>query len=114
MTADGLDDGVRFRQVLAVRAFAFHEVGNGIEPEPVDAQFQPEVQHVQHLFDDGWVVVIQIGLVLEEAVPIVRLGDGIPCPVRAFGVDEYRPGGLIPLIGLAPDVIVPLRRVGRS
>jgi hypothetical protein len=41
-----LQEGVRLRQVLAVRALALVEVGHGVEPQPVDPHLEPEVDHL--------------------------------------------------------------------
>jgi hypothetical protein len=67
-----LDDVVRLAQVLVVRAFAFDEVGDGVEPEAVDAHVEPEVHHAEHRLVDRGVVEVEVGLVGEEAVPEIR------------------------------------------
>jgi hypothetical protein len=75
---EGLDDRVRFRQVLAGGAFPLHEIGHGIEAEAVHAEVEPEIEDPQHFLDDSRIVVIEIRFVVEEAVPVIGLGERIP------------------------------------
>ena len=103
---------MRLRQVLAVRALALVEVRHGVEPEAVDPEVEPEAQHVQHRLLHLGVVVVQVGLVREEAVPVVLPGDRVPRPVRRLGVDEDDPRVVVALVGVRPDVPVALRVVG--
>ena len=49
---------------------------------------------------------------MEEAVPVVRLGDVVPAPVRLLGVGEDDPDALVFLVRVAPDVEVALGRSG--
>ena len=74
--------------VLAVRAFSLEEVGHGVTAESVQPQAEPEADDVQHLLLYSRVVVIEVGLVAEEAVPEILAGNGIKGPVRDFGIDE--------------------------
>ena len=46
---DRLEHGVRLGQVLAARALALDQVRHGIETEAVDAQLEPEVDHLENL-----------------------------------------------------------------
>ena len=69
--ADALQVLVRLGEVLAVRPLALEEIGHGVEPEAVDAEVEPEAQHVEHRLLHFGVVVVQVGLVVEEAVPVV-------------------------------------------
>ncbi len=50
----------------------------------------------------------------KEAVPIVRLSYGIPGPIRFFRIAEDDSGTLVFLVGLTPDIIVPLLRASRG
>ena len=54
------------------------------------------------------VVVVQVRLVGEEAVPVVRRGRRVPGPVRRLGVGEDDARVLVALVGVAPDVEVAL------
>jgi hypothetical protein len=77
-----------FGKVLATGAFPFEEVRDGIEPEAVDAEFEPEIDGLEHLAVDGRMIVVQVGLMGIEAVPEVGVGDRVPRPVGCFGVLE--------------------------
>ena len=53
------------------------------------------------------IVVVQIGLVMEEAMPVVFLaGVGSYSPVGRFCIDEDDARIAIPLIGIAPHVLI--------
>ncbi len=69
--ADAFQEGVRLGEVLAVRPVALVEVRHRVEPEAVEPEVEPEAKHVQHLLLHLGVVVVQVGLVREEAVPVV-------------------------------------------
>jgi hypothetical protein len=79
---------VRLRKVLAVRALALVEVGHGVHAEAVNAEVEPVVNNVEHGPLHFRVVVVQVGLVAEEAVPVESLHRLTPSPVRALGVGE--------------------------
>ena len=100
-------------QVLVAGALAHAQIGDRVEPQRVDAAIEPEPQHVDHRVDHRRIVVVEIGLVREEAVPVVLAGDRIPRPVRLLGVgeDDARLGEL--LVAVAPDVEVALGRSRR-
>jgi len=59
---------VRLRQVSQLVPSALHEIRNCIQAEPVHTHIQPEAHHIQHLFQHRGIVVIQIGLVRNEAM----------------------------------------------
>ena len=112
--ADDLDDLVGLAQVLVAGAGPFHQVRHGIQPQAVHAEAQPEVHDAQHRPQHVRVVEVQIRLVAEEAVPVVRLRLRVPGPVGRLGVAEDDAGTGIALRGIAPDVVVPLDRAGRG
>ena len=85
------EERVRLLEVLAVRALALVEVGHGVEAKAVEAEVQPEAQDVEHRLADLGVVVVEVGLVMEEAMPVVGAGLLVPRPVRRLGVDEDDP-----------------------
>ena len=108
---------MRARQVLAVRPLLLVEVGHRVEPEAVEPEIEPEAQHLDHLVLHCRVLVVQVRLVAEEAVPVVLAADGVVRPVRDLGVDEDDPGVAVGLVGVRPDVVVavgPVRVLARG
>ena len=101
-----LDDPVRFGQILVRGTLAFAQVRDGIEAQPIDAGIEPIAHHVHDRLDHARIVVVEIGLVREEAVPVVLAGNRIPRPVRRFGVGEDNASARILLVRVAPDVEV--------
>ena len=69
--AQPLEDGVGFRQVFATGALAFVEIGHGVQPQPVHAQVEPEIHHLDHFVMHLRVVPVEVRLVREEAVPVI-------------------------------------------
>ncbi|GAX59041.1 hypothetical protein SO3561_10618 [Streptomyces olivochromogenes] len=112
LLADPLQELVRCRKVFAVRSLDLVEVRHRVQPEPVDAQVQPEPQRGDDLFLDGGVLVVEVGLVGEEAVPEVLLADRVEGPVGGLGVDEDDPGVLVLFVVVGPDVVVAEGSVG--
>ena len=54
LPADPLEVGVSLGEVLAVGALALEQVRDRVEPEAVEAEVEPEAQHVEHrLLDLG-------------------------------------------------------------
>ena len=100
---------MRLGQVLAVRPVALVQVRHRVEAEPVEAEVEPEAEHVQHLLLHVRVVVVQVGLVREEPVPVVLPAHGVPRPVRRLGVEEDDPRVAPARVVVAPDVPVAVR-----
>ena len=84
--AHALQHRVRFGQVLVVGALAHAQIRNRIEPHAVDAHVHPEAHDVDHRVDDARVVVIQIGLMREEAMPVVLAARPDPRPSSSVSV----------------------------
>jgi hypothetical protein len=82
---------VRLLEVLAVGALALVQVGHRVEPEAVDAEVEPELEHLDHRVLDLGVVEVQVRLVGEEPVPEVLAAHRVERPVRGLGVDEDDP-----------------------
>ncbi len=103
---DLLQHLMRLGQVLVVGAFALDQIGDCVEPEPVDPHVEPVVHHPDHLLQHARIVEVEVGLVRIEAVPEEGAGDRVPGPVRRFRVEEDDPclGELG--VGIAPDVEV--------
>jgi hypothetical protein len=110
--ANLLQDRVRLRQILVVRAFAFDEIRHGIQPQTVDAHVEPEAHHLQHFAHDSGVVEVQVRLVRIEAMPVVLARDGIVRPVRRLRVDEDDARLFVFLVRVGPHVIVAMIRAG--
>ena len=113
----GVDDGadlfdldVGLGDVFAAGAVAFDEVRNCVETEGVDADVEPEAHGVEDFFHDARIVEVEVGLVGEEAVPVVLLRDFVPGPVGFFGVGEDDADAFEELVGVAPDVHVAFGR----
>ena len=102
---------VRLLEVLAVGALALVQVRHGVQPEAVDAEVEPEPQHLQHRVLDQRVLVVQVGLVVEEPVPVVLAAHRVERPVRLLGVDEDDPRVLVLVIGVRPHVEVAERAI---
>ena len=102
------EECVGLGEVLGASPLAGEQVGHSIEAEAIHAQVEPEAHHVEHLSAHRRVVVVEVGLVAEEAVPVVGACLVVPGPVRGLGVDEDDPRVLVALRGLAPDVPVAL------
>ena len=75
-------------QVLVARALALDEIRNGVEPQAIDALVQPEPHDARDGALHVRIVEVQVGLVAEEAVPVVLLRNRIERPVRRLGVRE--------------------------
>ena len=109
---DLLDDGVGLTEIFATRAFPLDEIGNGIEPQTIDAHVEPVSHDVEDGFKNAGIVEVQIGLMRIEAMPIKCLGLIVPGPIRFFGVEKDNWGVLIALVRLRPDVEIARRRAG--
>ncbi len=112
--AEGLQEGVGLGQVLAVRALALVQIGDGIESETVDAHLEPEVDALEERFTHRRVVEVEIGLVRVETVPVVRLCDRVPGPVGNLEILEDDASFGVALRRVAPDVEVARSAAGRG
>src|SRR5258706_6690868 len=99
-----LQDVVGLRQVLTICALPFHQVRNRVEPEGIHTHLQPKPHHIPHLLPNGRIVVVQIGLMTKEAMPIVGFRNRVPSPVRRFCVEKNDSCSLVPRLGITPDV----------
>ena len=102
-----LQKRVRLGKVLARRAVALVQVRHRVQPQPVDALVEPEVDHAQHRAPDVRRVEVEIRLVRVEPVPVVRARDRIQRPVGGLEVLEDDARVPIPVRRVAPDVEVP-------
>jgi hypothetical protein len=106
--AQPLEKGVGLGQVLAVGAVALVEVGHGVEAEAVEAQAHPEADDVEQRLLDLGVVEVEVGLVVEEPVPVVLLAHRVPAPVGVLGVGEDDASLGPPVVVVGPHVPVGL------
>ena len=102
------DDSVGFRQVLVAGALAHAQVRDGVQAQAVHTHVQPEAHDADHGAHHGRVVVIQVRLVREKAMPVIGLGNLVPGPVGLLGVTENDAGVGELLVGVAPDVKIAL------
>jgi hypothetical protein len=110
--ADALEHRMGFGKVLVVGAFAFDQIRDRIEPQPIDAEIEPEAHHAEHGVDHLRIVEVEIGLMRIEAVPVIGLRDRIPGPVRALGIEEDDARAGIFLVVVGPDIEIARRRAG--
>ena len=100
-------------QVLTRCSVALEEIGDGVEAEAVETELEPEADDPEHRLHDLGVLVVEIGLVGVEAVPVVLLARRFPRPVGRLDVDEDDPGVGPSLVVVVPDVPVGLGVVFR-
>jgi trehalose synthase len=104
--ANVLDEDVGFGDVFAGGPVAFDQVGNGVEAQAIDSHVHPEAHGVEYLFHDAGVIEVEIGLMGEEAMPVVLVSGVVPGPVRFFGVGKDDADAVVELVGIGPDVHV--------
>ena len=95
-------------QVLAIGALALEQVRHRVETETVQPDVQPVAHHVQHGVRHRRVGVVEVGLMMEEPVPVVLAPLGIEGPVRGLGVHEDDAGVAVGLVVVGPHVPVVL------
>ena len=110
---DPFQNRVRLRQVLVDGAFALDQIWDGVEPQGIHSQVEPEAHDSEDLGDHLGIVEIQVWLVREEAVPVVLAGDWVERPVRLLRVGEDDPRACVLRVRVAPHVVVALGRVFR-
>jgi hypothetical protein len=104
VAAQVLQELVGLGEVLAARAGPLVEVGHGVQPQPVDAQPEPVVDHREQRPPNVRAVEVEVRLVRVEPVPVVLAGHGVPRPVRRLEVREDDPRVAVALGRVAPDV----------
>ena len=100
----------RFSLLVPSRSIRY---GNRVQAEAVHAHVEPELHGAEHRLQHARVVEVEVGLVAEEAVPVVLLRHRVPGPVRRLGVGEDDARALVLLVGVAPHVVVALARARR-
>src|SRR5690606_459192 len=104
-----LQHDVRFRKVLAVRAFTLNEIRYGVQAKPVHAHLQPEAHDVRYGLEYFGIVEVEVRLMAEEPVPVELFGNRIPCPVGRLRVRKDDPGARVLVRIVAPHVEITLR-----
>ena len=97
--ANVFQDRVRLRQVLACGALAFDKIGDRVQPEPVDADVEPEAHGGDDGFEHARIVEIKVRLVCVESVPVIGIRFLVPCPVGLFRIEKnYLCSGVSPVV----------------
>ena len=88
------DHGMRFGQVFVLGALAHTQVGNRIQAHPVHALVEPETHQLDDCLHHLRVIVVEVGLMGEETMPVISLRFLIPGPVGflRIGKDDARLG----------------------
>jgi len=102
------------RQVLAVGPLSLIEIGNSIEPKPVNAHTEPEVKHIKKRLVHFGVFKVEIRLMVVEPMPVVLPRHRIPGPVGGLKVLKDDAGLGIFVRVVAPYIEIPLGRAKRS
>ncbi len=79
---------MRLRQILTVRPLLLVEVGDSVQPQPVDAKAEPKVDDFQKRLLHGRILEVQVGLMRVKAVPVVSIGGSVPRPIGNLEVLE--------------------------
>ncbi len=96
------------------RAFGLVQVRDGVEAEPVEAEIEPEPDHSEHRIDHLGVVVVEVRLLMKEAVPVVLLPLLVEGPVGRLDVAEDHADVGEAVVVVGPHVPVGLRVVARG
>ncbi len=107
------DGDMRLRQVLARRAVPLQQIRNCIQAQTVHAAVQPEPHRIEHRVENRRVIVVQIRLVGEEAVPVICIRHRIPRPVRGLRITEDDADVRKLVIPVAPNIEIAFRRSRR-
>jgi hypothetical protein len=97
---------VRFRQILAVCAFAFIQIGHGIDAETIKAHVHPEFDNIQHGLPHRRIIIVQVRLAAVEAMPVVFTGLLIIGPVGFFCIQKDDTRIAVWLTGGTPHIII--------
>ncbi len=69
---------MRFRQVFVVGAVTLHQIGDGIQPQPVHAHGQPHAHDLEDFLKHARVVKVKVGLMAVEAMPVIGACNRVP------------------------------------
>src|SRR4051812_26334376 len=110
MLAKLLQKRMCFGQVFTIGTFALKEVRNSIQPKAIYPHSAPVIQYFEHFFLHLQAIIVQVGLVMEKAMPVILLCYGIPCPVASFKILEDDTYVFICGWIIGPYIILPFRR----
>jgi hypothetical protein len=99
-----LQNCVRLREVFVVGPFALDEVRDRVETKAVHTHVEPEAHDAKDGLAHLRIVEVEIGLMTEEAMPVVRIRDLVVRPVRLLGVGEDDPRATVLIRVVAPHV----------
>src|SRR5699024_1991760 len=83
---------MRFRKIFTIRSVPLKKIRHRTKPEPVDSHLTPVIHHLKYFFLNCRIIVVQIWLMEEKAMPVILLCDWIPGPVGSFKILEDNSG----------------------
>ncbi len=101
-------------EVLARGPLGLVQVRDCVEPEPVDAEIEPEPDDSEHRIDNLGVVVVQVRLLMKETMPVVLLASLVESPVGRLDVAEDHADIGEAVVVVGPHVPVGLWVVARG
>jgi len=101
------DLACRGRQGVVGQIRVLEDRGDGIEPETIHPQVEPEAHHIPHCGLDLGVAPVEVRLFLEERVIVVLVRPAIELPGRA--AEDRGPVVGRPVHPIAPDIPIPFR-----
>ena len=103
-----------FHQAFTACSFPLKQKRNRIEAKAIDPALQPKLHHLEHGLLHLGVVVVEVGLMVQEAVQIKLASLWIPLPVGALEVPEEHWRTAVALGAVAPHIKLPLRATWRG
>src|SRR3989304_5696679 len=97
---------MRLRQVLAIGALALEQIRDRVSSETIYTQLKPETHHLDYLLLNFGGVVIQVRLAGVETVPVELARHFVPRPVGRLCIDKDDPRIFVPLVCVAPDIVI--------
>src|SRR4029079_16537276 len=104
---------MRFREVLSIGSFSLKQVRHSIQPKTINTHTTPKINYLKNFVLDFWVVIIKIGLMLKEAMPVILLRHLIPCPVTALKILENNSNIFIFRRIITPHIVIPFVGISR-
>src|SRR4030067_2556686 len=97
---------MRLRQVLSIGVRALEQIRDRVCSETIYTQLKPETHHLDYLFLNFGVVVIQVRLAGVETVPVELGRPFVPRPVGKICIDTDDTSIFVPLVCVAPDTVI--------